>query len=103
MASPIDLIIGYTRQRLSAKAIDLLRIELARNPDDAHLHVLLALNLLHEGRMTAAEHEARLGVAGAAAHAGAHIAMGAVHLARGHVAEAQDSCSQAVRLAPDDP
>ena len=103
MASRTALIEQYTRQGNSKKAIELLQLELAEHPDDANLHALLALNLLREKRMAAAEHEALLALKSEPELTRAHLVYGHVMLARQRYETALESFSSAVALSPREP
>jgi Flp pilus assembly protein TadD len=87
----------------SAGAIELLKRVLGEAPEDAEAHALLALALVGQKRLSAAEHEARLALGAAPDLPGSHYALGAVRFAQRRFAEAEKEFHAAIELSPDEP
>jgi tetratricopeptide (TPR) repeat protein len=83
------------------RAIEGLRRVLSVEPDDAEAHALLATCLVQAKRLTAAETEAKLALAGAPHAPLSHLAMGQVSFARRDFSKAEESYRTVLELDPD--
>lgn len=83
-------------------AVDAFCEALADDPDDAHVHALLALALLDARRLTAARLEAELAVGGGAEDPMALYALGRVRLAERRLEDAERVFRDLIAIEPED-
>lgn len=81
-------------------AVNIICEGLAQEPDSGFLHSYLALGLLRQRRVAAAQHEATLGLSLEPAAPFSHFCQAQVHQARGHFRKALPHLEQAVAAAP---
>lgn len=84
------------------RAIESLRRVLSSEPNDSEAHALLAVCLVDGRRLSAAETEAKLSLAGAPLSPLSHLAMGQVSFARRDFRRAEESFRTVLELEPDE-
>jgi Flp pilus assembly protein TadD len=90
---------GDRPDRLADRMVKLAELE----PDSPHLFVLGARLSLMEGKLDAAEGQARTALAAAPEYAGAHCILGWVLLRQGRTAPARAAALDALSFAPENP
>ena len=79
-----------------------LRQLLARDPDDAQAHALLAFSLVQQERLEEAEGSARQAIQLAPDHPYCHYCLGVVKIQKDDLAGARQAIEEAIRLDPED-
>jgi tetratricopeptide (TPR) repeat protein len=92
---------GYLSRGAASQALELVKLFLARNPEHARAHALLARALIHQRRWHAAQHEASLALSLAPEDAYCHSVMAAAFVTRRNLGAARDHVEQAIALEPD--
>ncbi len=90
----------YKRGQIN-QAIELIKQVLAENPTDAASHGLLALCLLQERRIYAAEYEIQLALNENTEEPFFYIVLAQIHILKNKPNKALDFCDEALRLNPE--
>jgi len=89
----------YNRGQID-QAIDLLKPLLAEDPNQVHLHALLALCLLSKKRLYAAEYEVQLALSIDAQEPLCYSILARIYFLKNKMSQALENCDESLRLNP---